>query len=367
MTPSSSKPRFITRNLAGFYRADRILRQGDEVLIITAIFLTMFGSVMVYSATYFVANFSVFLKHLALVGIGIIAMIIGMIFDPLIYKKTVKLGIIIISLMMFLQLITPLGPEINGTKRWFAMGAFRLQTAEIARMIMILFFARVLSENPRILKKWDKDFTLFLAVPGVISLLIFLQPDFSSMGMMVVVLSIMLFLGGMNILYFMSAGAVGIPLVYFLLKDYQKARLFGEWSYQQIQSFIALVKGGLFGDGLALGTQKKLYLPEAHNDFIFAIIGEEWGWFGTAGVLCAAVLLFIRGIRICMVQTNPYYKLLSAGLICSLTLYALVNIAVNVGLLPVTGLPLPFISKGGTSLIVSLWSIGVLWRLSYKR
>ncbi len=349
-----------------FNRGNAILGQGDEVLIVTAVLLTLFGSVMVYSATYFASDSHVFTRHLVLVGIGLGAMFLGMFLDVYFWYKWARVALIAIAIMMFLQLVTPLGPEINHVRRWFDLKIFNLQTSEIARCVLIVYFARILHEKPEVVQRLDKNLLKLMIAPGVICGLIYLQPDFSSMLMLAAVLGIVLFLAGLPVKFFLLALGVVTPILLWSLKGYQWARILGQSSYQHIQAIVALVNGGLTGEGLGQGFAPIGYLPEAHNDFIYAVIGEELGWFGTAGILAAVALLFIRGVKICIKQPDRYGFLLGSGLIASLTLYALVNMGVNVGLLPITGLPLPFISKGGTSLVVSLWSVGVLWNLSRR-
>jgi len=349
--------------------------QGDEIIFGVAILLTAFGIVMVYSASYFIADYQVFLKQVTLSVFGLFALILGMFVNPEIWKRFIKIGLIVLAAMMIFQLYTPLGPRIHGTKRWFDLGFFNLQTSEIARCMLIIFLARYLSTNPYIGKSLTKKLGLLIAVPVTFCGLIILQPDFSSMMMVFLIVCIVLFLGGVRKRYFVGAALTTIPLLMLTLRDYQKDRILSFfmpdsedklWNYQQYQSLIGLVRGGLEGKALGQGYQAMRFLPEAHNDFIFGIIGEELGFLGTSAVLIAFMVIFYRGIMICYAQPDRYGFLLGAGLIGSLTLYALTNIGVAIGLLPVTGLPLPFISAGGSSLVISLWSIGVLWRLSRR-
>lgn len=349
--------------------------QGDEIIFGIAILLTSFGMVMVYSASYFIADYEVFLKQVSLSAFGIIALFVGMFTNPEFWKRWIKIGLIVLAVMMLLQLFTPFGTRIHGTKRWFDLGFFNLQTSEIARCMLIIFMARYLSSNPDIGKSLTKKLGILVAVPFIFCGLIVIQPDLSSMIMIVTVVCILLFLGGMKKRYFAAAGLTAIPILLLTLRDYQKERLFsfitpdlGDklLNYQQHQSLIGLVRGGLEGKALGQGYQAMRFLPEAHNDFIFGIIGEELGFMGATAVLAAFMLIFYRGIMICYAQPDKFGFLLGAGLISSLTIYALTNIGVAIGLLPVTGLPLPFISAGGSSLVISLWSIGVLWRLSRR-
>ena len=361
-----------------FYHVDKVLGQGDEFLIVTALTLTAFGVVMVYSASYYVAEYHFFFRQLFIAMIGLVVMAFGMFTDPLIYRRWIKVGLLAIVILMTLRLFTPIGPSINNTRRWLNLGIVQVQSSEIARCMLIVYIARYMADYPEIGRKFDRDLGYLMITPILLFALTMMQPDLSSTMMLVFIVSVLLFLGGLRKRYFFFAFTVGALIVKLIIKPYQMQRLTdfvynllpgyqgGEWPYQQTQGFIALVRGGFMGGGLGQGCQTMRYLPESHNDFIMAIVGEELGWFGATAVILAFLILLYRGVLICKAQPDNFGFLLGAGLLCSLVMYAFVNIGVNVGLLPITGLPLPFISAGGTSLILSLWSVGVLWRLSRR-
>lgn len=361
-----------------FYHYDKVLGQGDEFLIVTTLTLTAFGVVMVYSASYYVADYQFFFRQLliALAGLGV--MVFGMFTDPLVYRRWIKVALLTLIILMTLQLFTPLGPVVNQTRRWLNLGVFQLQSSEVARCMLIVYMARYLSDNPDIGRDFNRDLGYLMITPVLLFALTMMQPDLSSTVMMAFIVGVLLFLGGLRKRYFIGAFILAVGVVKLLIKPYQAQRIMdfvfnllpgfqgGEWPYQQTQSFIALVRGGFMGGGLGQGCQTMRYLPESHNDFILAIVGEELGWFGTTAVMLAFLILLYRGVLICKAQPDNFGFLLGAGLLCSIVMYAFVNIGVNVGLLPITGLPLPFISAGGTSLVLSLWSVGVLWRLSRR-
>ena len=349
--------------------------QGDDIIYVVALLLTSFGLVMVYSASYFIADSRLFLKQLVIAWFGLAAMFAGMRVNPLFWRRWVKIALLVILVAMILQLITPLGKPVKGARRWIDLGFFSFQTSELARCLLVIWIARCFAESPNIGRSLNKKLGLILSVPIMFFILTCMQPDLSSMAMMLLTVSLVLFAGGVRKRYFALAAAVGCPVIYLVLRDYQRERLFSflipgngteDWPYQQLQALIGLVRGGFEGGGLAHGYQRMLYLPEAHNDFIFAIIGEEWGWLGTTAVLVAFVIIFIRGLKVCLNQSDRFRFLMGVGLLSSMVFYAFVNMGVNIGVLPITGLPLPFISSGGTSLVVSLWSIGILYRLSLK-
>ncbi len=354
-------------------------KRGDELLLATAIFLTIFGLVMVYSASWLIADnqgsdWSILFRQMSLLGVAVGALLIGMFLNVQHYYKVVNASLAIIIMVLVYQQF--FGPEINHTHRWLVIGSFRLQTSEVARILLIIFLARQLTDNPMVVRRLDKNFGVMLSIVAIPIALTALQPDLSSSATMAIIVGLLLFLGGIKIFYLIGVvGIAGISMsLLTLVNSYQRQRLVdfiqswiaGENSYHMLQSKIGFGRGGIFGTGLGDGKQKLLFLPEPHTDFIFSIIGEELGLIGTVLLLCAFLFLFFRAIRICKLQQNRFAFLLCSGLAGSMMLYALVHMSVTVGIVPLTGLPLPFISVGGTSLLVTLWSIGVLWNLSRR-
>lgn len=364
-------------------RSSDTLGSGDEVLMITAGILTLFGLVMVYSASVFVAfrdyeiDWFIFFKQLRVLLIGSVAFVIGMRVNVNFWRRWVKVGLIVLGVVMVLQLVTPIGPVIKGTRRWIDLGLFNLQTSEIARCLTVIYLARILSDNPEIVQKPSGRTLRLLSIPFILIVLTFLQPDFSGSAIILLVVALMLFLGGIQSFKLAAFAVVICPILGWLAlrNPYQRDRLIGFISpmsdvsgdhYQTFQSLVGFGRGGVFGVGLGESNQKMFFLPEPHTDFIYSIIGEEFGLIGAVAVLVAFIILFIRSVNICNRQPDRFGFLLGAGLVGSLVIYALVNIGVAIGVLPVTGIPLPFISSGGTSLVISLWSIGVLWNLSRR-
>jgi len=356
---------------------------GDGWLLGAAALLTALGLVMIYSSSTFVAakqdrvDWFFLLRQLKHTVIALIALYMGARMDVKVYHKWIKVLLLGTVILMVLQLITPLGPVIGGTKRWLYLGFVNVQTSEAARCLVVIFLAKVLTDKPDILRKADKAMFKVLGVIAVPMFLTMLQPDLSGSLMMAATAGLVLFLGGMKIVHLFGitlAGAVTASLA-VLRNSYQRDRLWsfiqrftdgggGGENYQTFQSLIGFGRGGLFGVGLGQGKQKMLFLPEPHTDFIFSIIGEELGLIRTVVVVALFIFLTIRAFKIVRKQKDNFNYLLGAGLIGSIIMYAIINMYVATGLLPVTGLPLPFISSGGTSLVVSLWSIGVLWNLS---
>ena len=370
----------------GFYSqsGDTLINpSGDRLIVISAFLLTALGLVMVYSASTFVAakydkmDWFFMFKQLKFAIIGLVVFMIGARVNVQLYKRWVKAALIGITALMFLQLVTPIGSIIGGTRRWINLGLFNLQTSEVARCLVVIYLARILADEPEVLQRLDKRMFGVLAVVAVPMLLTAFQPDLSGALMMALVVGIILFLGGLKLLHIFGFSAIGVMGTIFMVmrNSYQRERLFnflqrftdvggsGD-NYQAFQSLIGFGRGGLLGVGLGQGKQKMLFLPEPHTDFIFAIIGEELGLIRTTIVLALFIILAIRAFKAVKMQSDRFKFLLGAGLTASIIMYALVNMYVTTGMLPVTGLPLPFISSGGTSLVISLWSIGVLWNLS---
>ncbi|MBM3329745.1 MAG: cell division protein FtsW [Calditrichaeota bacterium] len=353
--------------------------QGDEMLLLTAIALTCFGLVMIYSASFFLAidkhavDWYFALRQIVLMMVGFGFLYAGMKIDIGFYRRWARVILLTLIGVMILQAL--FGPVVHGTRRWLRLAGFTFQTSEAARCAVIIFVAHILAKDD---KPGHSSTALYLAamVPiGAMAAVTYFQRDFSAAAMMVAATGVVLLLAGMPWRTFLiGTGIAGIAGLAFVLRTaYQRDRLItylfpgralSEDNYQSFQSILGFGRGGIFGAGFGESRQKMLFLPEPHTDFIFSIIGEEVGLLGTTAVLFAFMVLLYRASNILRGEVSRFGFLLGGGLIFSLMMFALVHMGVTVGILPVTGLPLPFISAGGTSLIVSLWSVGVLWQLS---
>ncbi|MDP8239890.1 MAG: putative peptidoglycan glycosyltransferase FtsW [Candidatus Hatepunaea meridiana] len=356
-----------------------ITSQGDGLLLISALILTALGLVMVYSASGFVAakydkgDWFFFFRQLRFTIIGLGAMLLGAKCNVYFYKKWIKTVLLAFCVVMLLQLW--LAPVIGGTKRWIDLWFFRLQTSEVARCLVIIYLARVLTDTPEVIQRLNKQMGKVLGIVIIPVVLTALQPDFSSSMIMVLVAGLVLFVGGLKQKHLIVICVTIISLASILIRinSYMYERLMkffqpliqgGVIDYQILQSLLGIGRGGFFGVGLGQGKQKMLFLPEPHTDFIFSIIAEEIGLIGVTFLITAIFVLILRSCKMLQKQPDRYKFLLGTGLAGSLTVYALVNMYVATGIFPVTGIPLPFISSGGTSLVISLWSVGVLWNLS---
>lgn len=294
-----------------------------------------------------------------------------------VYRKFLNFIILILIGMLAMVFIPGFGVEAGGSKRWLDLWFFNIQPSEFIKLAIVIFFCDNLDRKYRHKKKLrDLIFPSFLALI-IITILIFLEPDLSAVVVIWLIVFTVLFAGGVRFRHLFGLGFMGLAITtgYLFMEDYRRERLFafikntgdGEGvSFQSYQSLVALGSGKITGVGLGNSMQKYYYLPEAHTDFIFAIIGEELGLIGTLAVVVMFILFMFFGIRVCMKAKDYYSRVMAAGLVSIIIIPAIINIAVVVGLAPVTGLTLPFISSGGSSLFVNMVIAGMLLSISRR-
>ena len=346
-----------------------------KILILTFILL-IFGIIMVYSASSYLGelNFSdkyYFLKKQIFGAVlGIIALTITYFIDYHIYAKYKNWFLIGSIVLLALVFVPGLGVENNGASRWIRLPGFTIQPSEIAKFGFVVFASAYLAKNCDISSSF-KGMLPVLISGGIICFLILMEPNFSITLCVGIVTLLMLFVGGSSIKNFVFMGFMLIPVVpaLIIMEPYRMKRLvafLNPWAtpqdegYQLIQSFFSLSGGGLFGVGLFNSRQKYLFLPFAESDFIFAIIGEELGFFGAMFVLITFALFIINGIKIAYNTLDRFGCYLATGIVGVIATQVLINVAVVTGSIPPTGVPLPFISSGSTALVVFMASIGVL-------
>ncbi|HHY93213.1 MAG TPA: cell division protein FtsW, partial [Firmicutes bacterium] len=268
-----------------------------------------------------------------------------------------------------------IGVAGGGARRWLQVGPLNVQPSEVAKLCTVLFLAGFLAERGDRIRHFWRGLLPVLVVVGILCLLILKQPDLGTAVALAGTAGVMLFAAGADLRHLAGLGAAAVPVLWWAImgEEYRRVRFLAFLNpaadpqgsgYHIIQSLYALGSGGLLGVGLGQSHQKFLYLPERHTDFIFAILGEEIGLLGTLAVLFLFFLLAWRGCRAAMLAPDRFGTLLAIGIISMVTLQALVNIGVVTGSLPITGIPLPFISYGGSSLVFSLASIGILLNIS---
>ena len=337
--------------------------------------LMLLGTIIVMSAssTYsefkFDSLFHLSNSHLVKVLFGLILMLIFSFIPYENYKKISKPAALIVVLMLGLTLI--FAHNIKGAGRWINLGIISFQPADIARLILIIHLANLIEEKNEVLKDFDKGFRYLFLWVVIISGLILVQPNISNGVLLLVTCLVLLYVGGAKFTHILSSSFMclitgGIVAMIFshsrgrILTFINSLKHGGDINIQVKQAILGLGSGGLLGVGIGHSRQSNLFLPEAYGDFIFAIYGEETGFVGTVFLLFCFLLLFLAGLLIAKKTKDKFGQLLAFGIIFSTVIYALVNIAVSVGLVPTTGLPLPFISYGGTSLIFLCISIGIL-------
>jgi cell division protein FtsW len=340
--------------------------------------LTLFGLVMVLSASSVESyaadgsTYSVFVKQLMFCAVGLVMFGVGLRIPPPRLRALAAPMLLVGILALVAVLIPGLGALRGGSRSWFAFGPFAVQPSEAVKVALTLWGAHVLALRRNVMHRWKHALSPVVPVSLLIFVLLVLQPDVGTAVSMGMVLVALLFFAGapLRLMGLIVAGGLSGAVVLGLTAGYRQARITAFLSpatadplgpgYQATQALYSLADGGLFGVGLGQGRAKWSYLPNAHNDFIFAIIGEELGFLGAAAVLALFATLAYTGLRIAARSTDPWLRIVVATSTTWLVAQAAINIGYVVGLLPVTGLQLPLISSGGTSLVVTMFVFGVL-------
>jgi len=358
------------------------LQPGDFVLTILTFLLVIFGVIMVFSSSYYssineTGSPYAYLKRdvvWAVLGFGL--MVFTAIFDYRHYKK-IALPLLILSAILLALLFTPLGQQRNAATRWLGVGGFTIMPGEIAKIAIILFVARYLSDKPDRIRSFKRGIFPLFVLMAVFAAMILLQPNLSTAITVCAIIILMMFVAGMHWGWFAGLFGTGVAGVAGLLM----ADPGGYWTqrftsflnpfadplgtgYQVCQSLLALGSGGLFGVGLGKSIEKNLYLPEPQNDFILAIIGEELGFVGIIILLIVYIALIWRGIHIAVNAPDQFGMLLAAGITIMVAIQVILNIAVVTSSMPPTGITLPFISYGGNALMLFMGSMGILLNIS---
>ena len=352
-----------------------------KVLIISVILITILGLIMITSSSSIWAEYKFndpykFFKMQGLfLLIGYILMYFISKIDINFYYKNSSKILLSTIILLILVLIPGVGTVRNGSRSWFSIGSLGIQPSEFMKLSIIIFISKYLSKNEKDINKFKKCVLPILIVVGAVFLLIMLQPDFGTGIIIVMVSIVLLFIAGVNFSFFLKIGVLGIIGVISLIviAPYRIKRIISfinPWSdplgsgFQIIQSLYAIGPGGLFGLGLGNSIQKHFYLPEPQTDFIFSIISEELGFLGCILVVGLFLTIIISGFYISKKQNNLFSKYLSFGITFLIAFQSILNLMVVVGLIPVTGVTLPFISYGGSSLLISMISIGILLNIS---
>ena len=349
----------------------------DKILLISVITTAIFGIIMIYSASNIWAGYKFndplkYVKHQSFFFIlGLISMFILSKVDYKIYYKQANKILLLTFILLILVLIPGIGIVRNGSRSWFGIGSFSIQPSEFAKIALIIFVSKYLANNDSEVKNVVKGLFPILAVIFVFFGLIMLEPDFGQGMVIIITLIMIIFVSGAKLSFFIKCGILGLLGIVglIIIAPYRLARIISfinPWSdplgsgFQIIQSLYAIGPSGLLGMGLGNSIQKHFYLPEPQTDFIFSIISEELGFLGILIVTSLLFTIFIRSIKISLKANNLFAKYLVFGLSFEILIQAVLNLCVVVGLIPVTGVTLPFLSYGGSSLLVSMSSIGII-------
>jgi len=345
--------------------------------------LLLLGLLMVLNTTYFLGiekrgdAFHFFKLHLAHIAVGFVFLMLLSQFS-LAGLRRIAMPLFIASIVMLALLYVPgLGLMKGGARRWLRLGPVIAEPSELVKFALVFFLAKFLSKRQDRIREFKHGPLAVFLIVGPITLLILKQPDFGSTVMIALILFAMLWAAGARWQHLAGAGGGALGLLAFqaVAKSYRMKRLttfLDPWSvargagFQLVQSFIALGEGGKWGVGLGAGRQKMFYLPEAHTDFVFAVVGEEFGLIGAAVVIALFLVILFRGMRIAHDEPDPFASLLAVGLTALLSIQALINMSVVIGLIPTKGLPLPFLSYGGTSIIIAMAALGGLLALGRR-
>lgn len=356
-----------------------------RLLFFVTYLLVGIGIVMIYSASGVMAHdwhgnqFFFLIRQILYVALGTIGFFIAATLPINFYKQNAR-AFMLLSIMLLVSVYLPvIGHSAGGARRWIHLGAFQFQPVEFAKLACCIYLADYLGRKIAWVQKGDMMvFVPPLILIGIVCILTLLEPDLGSVAFIVMTTAVLFFLSGLQLRYVFGALAILLPAFYFLIirVPYRLSRLeayLNPWEdplgsgFQIIQSFLAFASGGLHGVGLGQSTQKLFYLPSSHNDFILAVIGEELGLIGVLAVVLLYVLFFVCCIRMARKADQAFEKLLTTSITMLIILQTVFHMMVATGLVPTKGLPLPFISYGGSAIVVDLIAVGILMALDGRK
>jgi len=349
----------------------------DPTLVIAVLALAILGTVMVFSASAVRADtehggdgYYYFKRQIFFLMVGIMALVVGAAIPYEVWEKSV-VGLLALTMILLVLVLTPLGHTANNASRWFRIGPISLQIGEFAKLVVVMYMARYLAARGERLRSEPRLIIPPLAVMCTVFFLVAKEPDLGTAMFIGMIVCAMLFISGVPWRVLIGISLASVPVVTWLIlaKDFRVQRMkafLDPWKeydgsgFQLVQSYVAFGDGGLFGTGLGAGKSKLFFLPESHTDFILSVIGEELGFLGVAAVLGIFAVLIVKGMKVSSRAPDSFGAILGAGLTLMIALQALINCMVVLGLLPTKGLPLPFISYGGSSLLTSMIAAGIL-------
>lgn len=351
----------------------------DLVTLIAVLTLMVMSLGVVYSAGSTWADVKwegsgkLLVMHAAKVMLGLVAIFVVMHIDYRIYRKLTKPAVLASVALLFVTLA--LGGEVKGAARWLRLGGFGFQPSEFAKYALMFHLCTLIATKRDQVRDFKNGFVPMIVWIGSVTVLVLLQPNFSTGAMIFAISMVMLFVGRAKLTHLGLTLATLVPMliVYMLSAEYRMHRILafiggGEGSsksnYQVLQGIIGFGNGGIFGLGPGASRQRDLFLPESYGDFVFSIIGEEYGLIGTLFVMAIFLAILLRGMKIARYAQDDFGRTLAFGITATITMYALTNAGVTLGILPTTGLPMPFVSYGGSSMFFSAIAVGVLLNIS---
>ena len=353
----------------------------DYPLLVVVILLSGLGLTMVFSSSAVLAQEKYgdglyFLKRMLFYStIGFTAMAVIMRI-PYIHLKKFAYPLLLVSLVVSaLTLFTSLGMKVGGAKRWLHVGPFQFQPSELVKLAIIVFMAYSLEKKTEKMDRFGVGIVPNIVIPGILVVLVLAGKDLGASFVMALLILLMLFLGGARIKHLSLLSLAAVPILYRLVtqEGYRLRRVLSflnPWNdqygagFQVIQSYLAFNEGGMLGKGLGAGQQKLFYLPEAHTDFIFSVLGEELGWIGVLMTIGFFLYFCYRGLKIATHAPDLFGRYLAFGIVILIGVQSMLNMGVVMGLLPTKGLVLPFVSYGGSALVMTLMAVGVLLNIS---
>lgn len=352
-------------------------RDVDRLLLISTFLLLAVGVVMVYSTSYVVAmnrfgsEYYFVRKHLTYLFIGLLGFIAAVKVPYGFYRKMAYPILILAAAFLVCIYIPGIGFTAGGARRWIRLGPLAFQPSEPAKLAVIFFLAYSLAAKKDIIRKFSTGLLPNIVFPGAVIGLIVFEPDLGTAVTLSLIVLTMCFIAGVRLMHLAFLGALAAPAVVLVISKFgymmQRILIYLDpWKdptgkgFQMVQSFLAFGSGGVYGVGLGEGKQKLFYLPEAHTDFILSVIGEELGLIGVGAVMLAYGLFLYCGTRIALKAKDLHGTYLAFGLTLMVALQAAINMGVVLGVLPPKGLPLPFISYGGTSLVINMIAVGII-------
>lgn len=365
-------------------RPVELVRGVDPWMAAAVAGLLLIGTVMVFSATGIPRadptnlSFGGVARHALTIAVGLVLLAVCLRLPVRVWSRAAYPLLGAMALLLLAVHIPGVGAKINGARRWIALGPLRVQPAEVAKLVVVLYLAHSLAKKRDLASNFAIGFLPHMIVVGLLVGLIILQPDLGSSVLILATSGLMLFVAGTRVGFLLVSALLVLPVVYHYVSTHPHAAarilVFLEpeayrrdVGYQLWESLVAIGSGGLFGVGLGAGQQTRHFIPESHNDFIMAVIGQELGFLGVATVIILFGILVVRGFLVARRCGYRFGLLLGFGITAWLGLQATVNIAVTMGLLPNKGLTLPFVSFGGSSMVTSLLAAGILLRLSAEQ